>query len=116
MTSAARQAGNSSSGKKMATRFRTFLFMLAVATTHELTHVFVGYLAQGQDDFDSYTPRQVSYLNYSGLQRPDGQPLTGESGRWLESRLFGGSIEFYRDISDDADQVCSTCHKHVIQS
>lgn len=81
--------------------------MFAVATTHELTHLFVAYLAQGRDEIDSYTPPSVSYLNYTGLRDQAGILLSGESGRWLESRLFGGSIEFYRDISDDHGQVSS---------
>ncbi|KAK7417278.1 hypothetical protein QQX98_004712 [Neonectria punicea] len=106
MASAARQADDTNShGRKMATRFRTFLFMFAVTTAHELTHLFVGYLAQGQDSIDSYTPPRVSYLNYAGLRDQYGVPFSGESGRWLESRLFGGSIEFYRDVSDDNGQV-----------
>ncbi|RSL56221.1 hypothetical protein CEP54_008975 [Fusarium duplospermum] len=89
MASAAREA--------KPTRWRTFLFKFAIATAHELTHLFVGYLAQGQDTTQSYTPPTLSYLNYAG-------PSWGESGRWLESRLFGGSIEFYRDVSDDDGQ------------
>jgi hypothetical protein len=107
MALAARQSSDGSSeGRKMGNRFRSFLFLFAVATAHELTHVFVAYLAQGQDVIDSYTPPQVSYLNYTGLSDDTGRPITGESGRWLESRLFGGSIEFYRDSSDDSGQVC----------
>ncbi|KAF5721624.1 Stem cell self-renewal Piwi [Fusarium globosum] len=105
MASAARQSSDGSSeGRKMGNRFRSFLFLLAVATTHELTHVFITYLAQGQDVIESYTPPEVSYLNYIGLSDGDNHPMTGESGRWLESRLFGGSIEFYRDSSDDSGQ------------
>ncbi|RBR21763.1 uncharacterized protein FIESC28_04753 [Fusarium coffeatum] len=104
MATAAAQANNSSSnGKKMAARYKSFLFMLAVATTHELTHCFVGYLAQGQQGFESYTPLQTTHLNYVGLRRR-GHPVSGESGRWLENYLFGGSIEFYRDTADDAGQ------------
>jgi hypothetical protein len=106
MAVAASQASDANTvGKKMATRFRTFLFMFAVATSHELTHLFIGYLAQGQDTIESYTPPEISYLNYNGLKDRNGRPITGESGRWLESRLFGGSIEFYRDASDDNVQV-----------
>ncbi|KAM0350578.1 hypothetical protein ACHAPU_003062 [Fusarium lateritium] len=105
MALAASQASDTTSaGRKMATRFRTFLFMFAVATAHELTHLFVGYLAQGQDTIDSYTPPEVSYLNYTGLRDRNGRPASGESGRWLENSLFGGSIEFYRDASDDNGQ------------
>lgn len=79
--------------------------MFAVATLHELTHLFVAYLAQGSDDPNSYTPPDVSYLNYVGLVDPQtNRPMTGESGRWIEGYLFGGSIEFYRDVSDDNGQ------------
>ncbi|KAF4497552.1 hypothetical protein FAGAP_6282 [Fusarium agapanthi] len=105
MAIAARQSSDGSSeGRKMGNRVRSFLFLLAVVTAHELTHVFITYLAQGQDVIESYTPPQVSYLNYVGLSDDDNLPVTGESGRWLESRLFGGSIEFYRDSSDDSGQ------------
>lgn len=100
MASAGREANETSpDGRKMAARFRTLLFMFAIATAHELTLLFVGYLAQGQDTTQSYTPPTLSYLNYAG-------PSWGESGRWLESHLLGGSVEFYRDILDDDGQVC----------
>jgi hypothetical protein len=88
----------------MASRYRMFLFMLAVATAHELTHCFVSYLAQGQDSIGSYTPPRVTFLNYTGVEDENGDPQTGESGRWLENYLFGGSIEFYKDTADDGDQ------------
>ncbi|KAF5648847.1 Stem cell self-renewal Piwi [Fusarium sp. NRRL 25303] len=95
----------SSRERKMAARHRSYLFMFAVATLHELTHLFVAYLAQGSDDPNSYTPPDVSYLNYVGLVDPEtNRSMTGESGRWIEGYLFGGSIEFYRDVSDDNGQ------------
>ncbi|KAF5725080.1 hypothetical protein FMUND_174 [Fusarium mundagurra] len=106
MANASRLGGRKSSQeRKMAARHRSYLFMFAVATLHELTHLFVAYLAQGSDDPDSYTPPNVSYLNYVGLIDPQtNRPMTGESGRWIECYLFGGSIEFYRDVSDDNGQ------------
>ncbi|KAL5586535.1 hypothetical protein FOBRF1_016405 [Fusarium oxysporum] len=106
MANASRLGGHRSSReRKMAARHRSYLFMFAVATSHELTHLFVAYLAQGSDELDSYTPPTVSYLNYVGLtDTQTNRPLTGESGRWIEGYLFGGSIEFYRDVSDDNGQ------------
>ena len=90
---------------RMLARHQDFQFMFAIATAHELTHLFVGYLAQGDDGFLSYTPPQISYLNYGGVG--DNNLEFGEAGRWFERRLFGGSIEFYRDVQDDHGQVSS---------
>ena len=77
--------------------------MFSLAAAHELTHLFVGYLAQGSDDYDTYTPPRVTYLNYGGSA--SSVLMLGESGRYLESTLFGGSLEFYWDVEDDAGQV-----------
>ena len=105
MAEASRQSGNTAYARKMSARFRSYLFTFALAVTHELTHCFVAYLAQGSDSEASYTPPQVSHLNYAGVQDQYGEAVVGESGRWLENRLLGGSLEFYRDIQDDNGQV-----------
>jgi hypothetical protein len=87
----------------MSDRHKTYQFMFAMATAHELTHLFVGYLAQGESyKPGSYTPPNVSYLNY-GQEGSGGELPLGESGRFLESRLFGGSIEYYRDRQNFED-------------
>ncbi|KAK5999098.1 hypothetical protein PT974_01486 [Cladobotryum mycophilum] len=52
----------------------------------------------------SPTPPTVTFLNYSGLVQENSLIPRGESGRWLESSLFGGSLEFYRDTADDGGQ------------
>lgn len=88
--------------------------MFAVATAHELTHLFVAYLAGGSNDNNSRTPPEVSHLNYWGSMDEDGRPETGESGRWLENQLFGGSVEFYRDVRDDANQVSLALLPHLL--
>lgn len=79
--------------------------MFAVATSHELCHAFVGYLAQNSQNDTSYTPPNISHLNH-GYFDEGGEPLQGESGRWFENQLFGGSFEFYYDSQDDREQVC----------
>lgn len=80
--------------------------MFGVSAAHELCHAFVSYLGQNNPSTRSYTPPNVTYLNY-GVQYSDADGDSGESGRWFERRLFGGSLEFYRDNNDDHGQVCS---------
>lgn len=93
-------------GVRMAKRHKGFQFMFAVATAHELCHAYVGYLAQGDSAIESYTPPEVSYLNYQVQHEgPLLENVSGESGRWFESQLFGGSLEFYRDPNDNHGQV-----------
>lgn len=89
---------------RMLKRRKQFQFMFAVATSHELCHAFSGYLSQNGQDIRSYTPPTVSHLNFAGYD-PDGIADQGESGRWFENHLFGGSLEFYRDFNDDHGQV-----------
>ncbi|KAK4444018.1 hypothetical protein QBC34DRAFT_475977 [Podospora aff. communis PSN243] len=97
MTETASQA----SSPHMRRRFHSYLFKFSVATAHELVHLFTSYLAQGSDSDGSYTPPQLSHLNYG---RREGNAVMGESGRWFENSLFGGSLEFYRDPNDDGNQ------------
>lgn len=105
MARASAQAGTTSSAaRKMAGRYRSYLFLFSVSMAHELTHLFVAYLAKGNDAERCFTPRSVSYANY---QQPIGDLgiMGGESGRFLEARLWGGAMEFYQDVKDDNEQV-----------
>lgn len=102
MVDASSQSAHSST---MVKRYHSFLFLFGVATAHELCHLFVTYLAGGRQEAESYTPPRVSYLNYYGEVDANNQPVIGESGRWVENRLFGGSIEFYRNVREDDNQV-----------
>lgn len=98
----ARRAG-SSAAKTYSQRWRDFLFVFACATLHELAHLFLGYLSQG-DRPD--TPDEVTYLNYGSARGPTGRLIPGgESGRWLENSLYGGAIEFYADGKQSLAQV-----------
>lgn len=82
--------------------------MLAATVAHELCHVFVAYLSGGRETGYSCTPPTVSHLDL-GYTAPAGEEdqSTGESGRWFENALFGGSLEFYRDPPDDNRQASS---------
>lgn len=91
--------------KKHRERYLNFHFLFAAATAHELMHAFVTLLARTSSTPDRFTPPKTTHLNYgspvSGLY-----PLgLGESGRYMERLLFGGSLEFYRDPNDDDEQV-----------
>ncbi|KAF4443138.1 hypothetical protein F53441_11537 [Fusarium austroafricanum] len=106
------QARNSSSAaraerKKMILRHKHFQFMFAAATVHEICHIFVGYISQdGRHGGGFGTPPSITHLNYGRQQRRDaGGRIQGESGRWVENRLFGGTLEFYQNNNDDAGQV-----------
>lgn len=95
---------HSSAAKKYMQRWRNFLFMFACATLHELSHLFVGYLTRGALPD---TPDGITHLNYSQYFDEETGEMNpgGESGRWLENVLYGGSIEYYADRRDDRGQV-----------
>ncbi|KAM3426583.1 hypothetical protein NHJ13734_009371 [Beauveria thailandica] len=78
MAAASQQGGNKNAKqKKMSSRYLNYLFTFAVATAHELTHLFIGYLSQGRDSIECYTPPGVTHINYHDLG--DGSlPLSGK--------------------------------------
>ena len=80
-------------GKKC---FRTFLFIFANRFLHEIAHIFVTYLDKGR----SNTPPRIR-AEVGGYSRED----MGEAGRYLETTLFGGTLEYYRDHAMDDSQV-----------
>ena len=79
-------------------RFRIFNFIFANTFLHEIAHVFVTFLTKGRTG----TPRRLraEVTGYSGEDR-------GEAGRHLETIIFGGTLEYYRDHADDDSQVQS---------
>ena len=81
-------------------RFRDFQFAFATTIIHEAGgHILVTWLGQGRPD----TPKEISVHGYGTQQLP------GESGRFLEMGLFGGTTEFYRDSQQDDGQVSPLC-------
>lgn len=89
----------------MTQNYKEFQFMFASATTHELCHAFVGYLAQNSQEGSSYTPPNVNHLDYGSGQVDSSFVQKGESGRYMEKLLFGGALEFYRDPREGHNQV-----------
>ena len=81
--------------KKMLLRHKHFQFMFATATAHEMCHIFVGYLSQNRRHGGRSTPPGITHLDYGRHQGADmyGR-YPGESGRWFENKLFGGTLEF----------------------
>ncbi|CAF9939239.1 hypothetical protein IMSHALPRED_001266 [Imshaugia aleurites] len=75
--------------------FRTFLFIFANTFLHEIAHIFVTYLDKGR----SNTPPRIR-AEVGGYSRED----MGEAGRHLETTLFGGTLEYYRDHAMDDNQ------------
>ncbi|CAM1503227.1 Fc.00g080030.m01.CDS01 [Cosmosporella sp. VM-42] len=99
-------SSNYRSGSKASKRYKHFQFMFGVATSHELCHAFVAYLSQNSQSLYGYTPPGISHLNYGVSTRGEDEVIEGgEAGRWFENRLFGGSLEFYRDLREDDGQL-----------
>ena len=88
-------ASANSGNNNIQQRFRNFQFLFATTLVHEVgRHVLVTYLANGR----LITPPNLTAHTY-------GTPFNGESGRYLETHLFGGNTEFYRDNTQDNNQV-----------
>ena len=76
-------------------RFRTFIFTMTKTYVHELAHVFVTFLAQGQ----IYTPPDVGAKKSLEIEfRP-------EAGRYVEKAVFGGLVVPIRNPDENDDQV-----------
>ncbi|KAI7767226.1 hypothetical protein LZL87_009628 [Fusarium oxysporum] len=91
--------------KKMLLRHKHFQFMFATATAHDICHIFLGFISQQGRHGRLATPPSITHLDYGRGQPGDIDGLAqGESGRWVENKLFGGSLEFYQDRDDDNGQ------------
>lgn len=96
--------------KKHRERYLNFHFLFAAATAHEMMHGFTTLLARASSTPEKFTPPGTTHLDYgdspaTGEGVPMNQVGAGESGRFMERFLFGGSLEFYRDTNDDDGQV-----------
>ncbi|UNI24006.1 hypothetical protein JDV02_009787 [Purpureocillium takamizusanense] len=99
---ASKASRGSAAADRYSQRWRDFLFVFASATLHELAHFFLGYLS---GNGRPYTPDQITHLGYGSKRGARGNIIPGgESGRWLENMLYGGSIEFYADESQNTAQ------------
>lgn len=78
-------------------QFRNFQFAFATTLVHEAgPHILITWLGRGRPD----TPPEMAVTGYA---TSDGQ--IGESGRFFELFLYGGTTEYYRDLNQDDSQV-----------
>ncbi|OJD21337.1 hypothetical protein ACJ73_07324 [Blastomyces percursus] len=76
-------------------RFRDFQFAFATTFFHEARpHLLISWLGGGHP----FTPRSMSAPGF-------GTAAIGESGRYFESIVFGGTTEFCRDKDQDNAQI-----------
>ena len=78
-------------------QLRTFNFIFANAIFHELCHLFLTFLTKGR----ILTPPQFNARVKGYVE--EGR---GEAGRYMETMLFGGTLEYYRDRNHGDKQVC----------
>ncbi|KAK7553498.1 hypothetical protein IWX46DRAFT_286032 [Phyllosticta citricarpa] len=72
--------------------FRTFQFIFTIVFIHEVgAHVLITLLGKGQE----LTPQKITAPGFT-------KKYTGESGRWLEQNLYGGTIELIEDPDQDS--------------
>jgi len=72
-----------------------FQFQLATTFFHELAHVFVTYLGNGRPA----TPPELNHELYRSMKSG-----RGESGRFIESKVFSGPLEWTLDPTQDEFQ------------
>jgi hypothetical protein len=61
-----------------------FKFQMVISVAHEILHFLTGFLT---GNLKPSTPKGVT-------AEPYGQPRVGEAGRYWESKLLGGFVEF----------------------
>jgi hypothetical protein len=76
--------------QKNSNSYDLFKFQMIITVAHEILHLLTGYLTGKKLPG---TPPSISLDSY-------GNTRTGESGRWWESKVLGGVVEFYEDKKD----------------
>jgi hypothetical protein len=77
-------------------RFQTLLCRLSITFAHELAHVYTLFLQRVKSE---HTPPRLSYGGY-------GDDEVGESGRYWESRVFGGTVDMREGPQIEAIALC----------
>ena len=77
--------------------YRTFLFIFANTFFHETCHLFTTFLTKSRTATPPHVAPQVG--GYSKMNK-------GEFGRYMETVVYGGTLEYYRDPSRGVGQVC----------
>lgn len=70
--------------------YEMFRFQLIISVAHEITHFLTGFLTGKERPL---TPKAVGLEGYNTRK-------IGEAGRYWESTLLGGVVEFYQNHSD----------------
>ncbi|KAI1077177.1 hypothetical protein F5B20DRAFT_583668 [Whalleya microplaca] len=70
--------------------YKLFKYQMGITIAHEIVHLLTGYLTGTARPL---TPPRVSLTAY-------GKSKAGESGRYWESTMLGGVVEFWEDITD----------------
>ena len=97
MVAAATRASNSKDRNDYESKeFRTFLFIFANTFFRETCHLFTTYITQGRRGNSPHILPQID--TYSKMDR-------GEFGRYMETVVFGGTLEYYRDPTRGVGQV-----------
>ncbi|KAK8200365.1 uncharacterized protein BKA78DRAFT_340422 [Phyllosticta capitalensis] len=82
-------------------QFRTFQFTFAATLVHEVgAHLLITAIDNGRN----WTPPEMSASGYVSIEEKEetGEWVYfGESGRWLEKNLYGGTLEFVQDPARD---------------
>lgn len=77
---------------------------LGMVSAHETEHVFTGYLLKNPEE---HTPPEITYGGF-------GDALWGESGRFLEGGVFGGTVDMKLSLKDNMEKIAVTtyaqCH------
>lgn len=70
-------------------QYHRFLFLYSGTMLHELAHVYITYLGLGR----FHTPEEINEGQLKGMV----SGTVAEAGCWLEKKLFGGTVNEYRD-------------------
>lgn len=102
MVSAARPSGQRSQpNNSELEQFRTFQFTFAATLVHEVgAHILITAIDNGRN----WTPPEMSASGHVSIEEKEetGEWVYfGESGRWLEKNLYGGTLEFVQDPARD---------------
>lgn len=76
---------------------RRFSFIIANVIFHEICHLLSNFLTKGRILTPAQFNAQIDGYVEKGI---------GEAGRYIETILYGGTLEFYRDLNSDDRQVC----------
>ena len=77
-------------------QLRTFNFIIANAIFHELCHLFSSFLTKDR----TFTPRHLTAQIEGYVEQH-----RGEAGRYMETTLFGGTLEYFRGLNHGDRQV-----------